>query len=199
MGVEDYQSKWAYARCANLPFEEADKIFFVASGRPRKKPLYEEFCSSCPIINFCLSYAIVHDEEGTWGGMTKTQRDHLGPEVRDRLTVEAKYQGWYEERPSIDELVRQVRQAQTQRELESERSVLADDFDLFLHAPQYYSQPEYTEQTQSIFDMPEVQLPKVSQHLDSGNGQCEDSNESLFGLPDPLPGNYQNSMQLLDN
>ena len=199
MGVEEFQTKWAYARCAGLSKEESDAIFFVSSGRPRKIPLYEEYCGGCPILNFCLSYAIVHDEEGVWGGMTRNQRDSLGQEVKDRLTVEAQYQGWYEDRKSIDELVRVMIQQQTRREIETlVEEFLEEEFDLFA-GPLYDSPLEYAWQTPLTPDKPVAQLPVAAPLQDSGNDQYADSSESLFGFPSALPGNYLSSSQLIGN
>ena len=75
-------------------------------GRPAKHPLYEELCGSCPVRNFCANYGLVHDEEGVWGGLTKNQRDRLSPQIREAAIQEAKNQGWYETRLSVDEILR---------------------------------------------------------------------------------------------
>lgn len=211
MGVEEYQSRWAYARCAGLTKEESDAVFFVSSGRPRKVPLYEKFCGACPIVNFCLSYAIIYEEEGTWGGMTKTQRDQLGRDdeeretIRQALIAEAKHQGWYVERLPVEKLIQIAMRRQEVREIEVLIEVPEFDlfelaeFDLFAGPQQFYSQPEYTEQIQSKPDTPEVQLQVAALHQDSDNGQYVDSSVSLFGFPSALPDSYQNSMQLLGN
>lgn len=53
-----------------------------------------------------MSYGIVHEERGVWGGLTEKDRENLGPAVKESLIVEAKAQGWYENRVSIDELLR---------------------------------------------------------------------------------------------
>lgn len=196
MGVEQYQSKWAYARCSGLTKEESDKIFFVGSGRPRKVPLHQEYCGTCPIVNFCLSYAIVHDEEGIWGGMTRDQRDSLGPEVKSRLTEEAKIQGWFEDRPSIESLVQAMIQQNARRALEAVETV--DEFDLFA-GPLYQSPLESDVQIPQAPYEPQVQLSMAAQHSNSCNDQHEDSSVSLFGLPSPFPYSYQSNKQLTDN
>lgn len=185
MGVEQYQSKWAYARCASLTAEESDKIFFLSSGRPKKVPAHRAFCDGCPIINFCLSYAIVHDEEGIWGGMTKNQRDLLGQDVKNRLIVEAKNQGWFEERLSVDELVRLMIQQNLRRQIDSIELSDEEEFDLFLHGPLYESETEYVEQIlQESCTLPAQSLV-AALHQDFDNGQHEGSSESLFGFPSP--------------
>lgn len=187
MGIEEYQSRWAYARCAGMPSDEADKTFFLSSGRPRKTPLHEKLCGSCPIVNFCLSYALVYDEEGIWGGMTKTQRDHLlekNPTLQDRLIEEAKYQGWYVPRLSVEKLIDLAIQARVKQEIDSIALSDEDEFDLFLGF-EGYSPEEYVEQIPKEFDKPEARQ-LVDAHLpNSGTDQHEDSSESLFGFPNP--------------
>lgn len=187
MGVEQYQSRWAYARCAGMPSQEADKTFFVSSGRPKKIPLHQEFCGSCPIVNFCLSYALVYDEEGIWGGMSKTQRDHLlekNPDLRDRLIEEAQLQGWYVPRLSVEKLIDLAIQARVKQEVDLIALSEEDEFDLFLGF-EGYSPEEYVEQTVSTFDMPEAPQLVGVRLLNSGSDQREDSSESLFGFPNP--------------
>lgn len=111
MREDDPNWRWREAACAGVDDATAE-IFFPKHGRPAKDPEYKRaFCGTndnplCPIRHFCLSYAIVHDEEGVWGGMTKADREKLGPEVKERLTTEAKRQRWYEYRPSVDEILR---------------------------------------------------------------------------------------------
>ena len=195
MGVEQYQSKWAFARCANLTPKESDATFFVNSGRPKKVPAHKQFCDSCPIVNFCLSYAIVHDEEGIWGGMTKNQRDSLGQDVKERLTVEAKLQGWYEERPSIDSLIRLMIESQTRREIEAIEIPADLEFDLWADSPVYDSPVKSTEQIQSVPCKPQDQQLTDAHPVGSDNGQYEDSSEFLFGIPSPSHDNYQSNKQ----
>ena len=187
MGVEEYQSRWAYAQCAGMPSDEADKTFFLSSGRPRKKPLHEKLCGSCPIVNFCLSYALVYDEEGIWGGMTKTQRDHLlekNPTLQDRLIEEAKYQGWYVPRLSVEKLIDLAIQARVKQEIDQIPLSDEDEFDLFLGF-EGYSLEGYVEQTQLVSDKPEAQQLVDARLPNSDNGQYADSSESLFGFPNP--------------
>ena len=56
-----------------------------------------------------MSYAIVHDEVGIWGGLTQKDRANLPATVRERLIEEAKLQGWFEDRLSIDRVIAQTR------------------------------------------------------------------------------------------
>ena len=67
-----------------------------------------------------MSYAIVHDEIGIWGGLTQKDRANLPVIVRERLIEEAKLQGWFEDRLSIDRVIAQTRPVQIQEFLEPE-------------------------------------------------------------------------------
>ena len=70
-----------------------------------------------------MSYAIVHDEVGIWGGLTQKDRANLPATVRERLIEEAKLQGWFEDRLSIDRVIALTRsrsKASSQELLESE-------------------------------------------------------------------------------
>lgn len=93
--------RWSGAICSDLD----PKIFFPDAGRPPKNPEYKTICGNCPIQHFCLEYGIVHEEEGVWGGQTKTERDALPPIVKLALLEKAKKEGWFEYRKSIDELL----------------------------------------------------------------------------------------------
>ena len=113
---DDY--RWARAACRSLSSEESTRIFFPRSGRPRTDPPYKKICAACPIVNFCMSYAIVHDEVGIWGGLTQKDRANLPVIVRERLIEEAKLQGWFEDRLSIDRVIAQTRPQPEVLELE---------------------------------------------------------------------------------
>ncbi len=60
------------AACAET--DEPDK-FFPSGGAPsweRKK-----VCAGCPVRDDCLDWALVHDEQGIWGGLTEGERRKL--------------------------------------------------------------------------------------------------------------------------
>jgi hypothetical protein len=51
--------------------------------------LSKQICSSCPLKNPCLEYALVNSELGIWGGTTEEQRRSLKTKlkiVRNRKT-----------------------------------------------------------------------------------------------------------------
>jgi WhiB family redox-sensing transcriptional regulator len=101
MGHTHTSERWSGAICSDL---EPD-IFFPNAGRPPKNPEYKTICGNCPIQHSCLEYGIVHEEEGVWGGQTKSERDSLPYILKQTLIQKAKKEGWFEYRKSIDELV----------------------------------------------------------------------------------------------
>lgn len=104
MGHTHASERWSGAICSDLD----PKMFFPDAGRPPKNPEYKTICGNCPIQHFCLEYGIVHEEEGVWGGQTKSERDSLPYILKQTLIQKAKKEGWFEYRKSIDELVAEV-------------------------------------------------------------------------------------------
>lgn len=72
-----------------------------------------KLCSACPVAYECLNYGIVHDQEGVWGGFTKSQRDRLPKSFVLDLKALAREQGWFEELPDVDALIRKIRGRRT--------------------------------------------------------------------------------------
>ena len=75
-------------------------LFFLEQGGKSNKA--KAICSRCPVRLDCLSYAIMYDEEGIWGGMTDEERKKLPKELKEQLIVDAKKQGLYRERPTAE-------------------------------------------------------------------------------------------------
>lgn len=46
-------------------------FFFPEKGETARKG----FCTGCPVIDLCKTYAEAHDEDGVWGGTSKYERD----------------------------------------------------------------------------------------------------------------------------
>lgn len=92
--------KWQWeqeAACRTLTPKEADQVFNnIPRGRPAKNAPYRKFCDSCPVKYECLNYAVVHEEEGIWGGFTRSQRDLLPTTFVRELRQKARTEGWYE-------------------------------------------------------------------------------------------------------
>jgi len=96
----DHQPWRSQATCRNLSPEESDAIFFVGVGHTVKRA--KIFCSSCPVKQECLNYAILYNEEGFLAGTTKDERDAMAPFVRDNLYRNAILNGTLETRKFED-------------------------------------------------------------------------------------------------
>ena len=68
--------------CSSLPVEVADYYFYPEfdedPGGSLTKQAYargrELYCDGCPFKAPCAEYAIAHEPEGLWGGLTPNQR-----------------------------------------------------------------------------------------------------------------------------
>lgn len=49
--------------------------FFPGGGRPSNRG--KKLCAGCPVRDECLDWALVHEEEGIWGGLTEKERARL--------------------------------------------------------------------------------------------------------------------------
>lgn len=68
------------AKCGNKI--DDDKFF----GPTRHHSMNgKKFCTDCPVIAQCRTYALVHDLEGIWGGTSYRDRKNVEPLVRDFL------------------------------------------------------------------------------------------------------------------
>lgn len=139
--------RWERALCADLPVEESDRIFFRGNGRPPLDPPYKKLCGMCTIRNFCLAYAVVHQEAGVWGGLSEAERKRLPSYLRAQYTDDAKRQGWYENRKSIDEI---LQEAPTDLELKADTfSTVSPDLLIEQIVPE-------SKDSQSIFEFDSV-------------------------------------------
>lgn len=73
--VYDHQRWRRSAACRNLSAEDADRIFFIGTGKSAR--LAREFCNHCPVQRQCLDYALYYHETGIWGGTTDSERKVL--------------------------------------------------------------------------------------------------------------------------
>lgn len=73
------ESKAKWERLGACLGRDSDLFF------PEKANLYEKTCTGCPVINQCRSYALVHDEDGIWGGTTRRQRKRMDPRLVNTL------------------------------------------------------------------------------------------------------------------
>jgi len=98
MGLHNRKrSEWSReANCQDIPNGDYDSLFFPSKGRPRLNPPYMKYCEPCPVARECLLWAVVHEAEGVWGGVTEAQRRALPAKIRKDLLNQAKAEGWYE-------------------------------------------------------------------------------------------------------
>jgi len=98
MGLHNRKrSEWSReANCQDIPNGDYDTLFFPSKGRPRLNPPYMKYCEPCPVARECLLWAVVHEAEGVWGGVTEAQRRALPAKIRRDLLIQAKAEGWFE-------------------------------------------------------------------------------------------------------
>lgn len=71
-------------------------------------------CRICPVASDCLKYALVHNEQGVWGGTTEEDREAMNrdqPEIRLSLIAEARLHGLLESRYSVEQYWQELREA----------------------------------------------------------------------------------------
>ena len=56
------------------------EIFFIGGNDPTLAEPARQYCRRCPILTRCLSYALIHDVAGVWGGTTDQERAALRAE-----------------------------------------------------------------------------------------------------------------------
>lgn len=64
---------WSKAACAGLD----SRIFFVSEDDHNAVDYAIRICDRCPIADACLDFALIHREDGIWGGTTRRQRRRL--------------------------------------------------------------------------------------------------------------------------
>lgn len=57
-----------------------------------ERRIFEKMCGSCPILDMCKEWALVHERFGVWGGMVPIDRERmrrrLGWKLMDPMTNE---------------------------------------------------------------------------------------------------------------
>ena len=96
------------ARCASLPIEESDRIFFPETTAYAEA---REFCSGCVVQSECKTFARDNRVEfGVFGGETPKARGIRQPSARDLpAEVGAEIRRLYAEGMSVKKLMRQFR------------------------------------------------------------------------------------------
>lgn len=41
------------------------------------EPKAKAYCEQCHVVNLCLAWALVNEDEGIWGGLTPEERDSV--------------------------------------------------------------------------------------------------------------------------
>lgn len=127
------RSEWS-KRAACRGDDEADSLFFSEQkGRPRKNPPHRRFCGNCLVKNFCLAFAIVHEELGVWGNTTEAERSRLSKKYRQSLKEQAVAEGWYE--GDWHDLLPKIHRPENQNDLESLLELPLEDF--LLQVPEF--------------------------------------------------------------
>jgi hypothetical protein len=124
--ISEIQEWRQYGNCAKLEPEEADDFFFLGRGGSPMKAR-QNFCDGCPVKQNCFEFAIVHDENGIWGGATEKERKIVAPFLRPALEAKARLEGWLEERRQAPIVLQQSDSGPTEYQLPQE---ILDDIDL---------------------------------------------------------------------
>lgn len=54
----------------------------------------KSICIHCPVADECLAYALAHDEDGIWGGLTPAERSALGRRRTPKPIQHGTYAGY---------------------------------------------------------------------------------------------------------
>lgn len=79
----DLEKDWKVdGKCAVMPRKMVD-LFFSRDPQDERRAL--NICSNCPVKSLCYVWAIVYDEDGTWGGSTANERRERRPFIVDEV------------------------------------------------------------------------------------------------------------------
>ena len=70
---------WHLAHCTDVD----TRLFFRESNDAPAKAL----CKGCPVRVPCLTYALVHNEHGVWGGLNRKERRQLLKRWRKQTAI----------------------------------------------------------------------------------------------------------------
>lgn len=91
-----------YFRGSRCKGEGVEKFFPEKRVKPET---YGQFCSECPIQEFCLDFALCFDSYGVWGGLTRDQRKRLPQAYKDEAMRRGKEEGWYQILADVEEQI----------------------------------------------------------------------------------------------
>ena len=112
-----------------------EKTFFTGPGENPTRAR-DILCSNCPVMQDCFEYAVIYDEAGVWGGTTQKERRKMYSFLRDVLINQAKTLGLYENRLSIDDVIRADRQIQLRIQRELQRDSQTESVELTQEPPE---------------------------------------------------------------
>lgn len=107
------------------------------------KQMINELCGTCPVRHICFMDALVHDEDGVWGGTTKEERYSINRETLISAIDEALIQGWFQphrlsEKSPIHEMLRL-------RRIATRASLVVVDQNLDFDTVPDFELPQYVE------------------------------------------------------
>ena len=72
--------KWEHASCVGINTD----LFFMENPAEAALvgPTIRRMCAECPILAECREYAIWHERQGFWGGLTARERDLIRAKSR---------------------------------------------------------------------------------------------------------------------
>lgn len=68
------------AECKGMPID----IFYVEEDEPTDDA--KAICRRCPVIKDCREYALLHEREGFWGGLSEAERRSVRRKKKIRVT-----------------------------------------------------------------------------------------------------------------
>jgi len=83
-----------------------DEYMFSESSAKTKEG--KKFCTGCPVMDQCRTYAIAHDEVGVWGGTSRAERRALGPDITKIIQFEFYRHRLLEYRPGFGSLFHEL-------------------------------------------------------------------------------------------
>ncbi len=75
MRTQNFNDWRPLGRCSKLNPIQTDKLFFPDAGRSINNA--RKFCTSCPVYEKCLDFALVNEVKGIWAGTNEKERRAL--------------------------------------------------------------------------------------------------------------------------
>jgi hypothetical protein len=80
LNIDDAQFQWQnHAACRDFPsyifYPDERSTPGIVLDPAFVDTSYKEICARCPVKHICLEFALLHDMQGVWGGMTEGERN----------------------------------------------------------------------------------------------------------------------------